>query len=54
MNSALLIAAALVVAGPADVWPGFNGVGCDTAQIKSLPLHWSPTSPATKSAKPQT
>lgn len=44
MNSALLIAAVLVAAGPADVWPGFNGVGCDTAQIKSLPLHWSPTS----------
>ena len=44
MNSALLLAAALVAAGPADVWPGFNGVGCNTAEIRSLPLHWSPTS----------
>jgi outer membrane protein assembly factor BamB len=44
MNSALLIAAVLVAAGPADVWPGFNGVGCDTAEIRSLPLHWLPTS----------
>ncbi|WP_254509519.1 outer membrane protein assembly factor BamB family protein [Anatilimnocola floriformis] len=44
MNSALLIVAALVVAGPAEVWPGFNGVGCDTAKIRSLPLHWSEAS----------
>jgi outer membrane protein assembly factor BamB len=47
MNSVLLIAAVLIAAGPADVWPGFNGVGCDTGKIESLPLHWSPTSGVT-------